>query len=85
MPQVARKALSRIFKGDGKEMKRPCAREFGVVKYILTPDDKALEVRAYLRSKLKNYNDTLGKYTASDIDKMIDYLKKAKDYLEWKR
>lgn len=63
-------------------MKRPCAREFGVVKFILSEDDKALEVRAYLRSKLKNYNDTLGRYTPSDIDKMIECLLKAKKYLE---
>lgn len=63
-------------------MKRPCAREFGIVRMILAEDDKGFEVRAYSRTKRQNINDTLGVYTTKDADRMIQWLEKAKEYLE---
>lgn len=67
-------------------MKRPCCREFGVLRFIISEDNKTFEVRSESRQQDKKlFKATLGKFTSADAEKMSIWLLKAKAWLEVNR
>lgn len=67
-------------------MKRPCCREFGVLRFIISEDNKTFEVRSESRQQDKKlFKVTLGKFTSSDAEKMSKWLLNTKEWLEVKR
>lgn len=66
-------------------MKRPCAREFGIIKFIIAENNKFVEIRREYRANKQNIKECLAVHTVSDIEKMIKWLEKAKQWIEEKR
>lgn len=63
-----------------EKKKRPCAREFGAVKFIISKDDRFMEIRFDGIIERVKIREHLGSYVTADIDKMILWLQKAKEY-----